>query len=81
MLHMYTLGHLLSCNVLFGFLLEVHVTNGDGREVAETCSRIACSDCNDREGPQMSGHHKPLLSRYPCRTDHMLLFIPHWAAP
>ena len=27
--------------------------------------------------PQMSGHHKPLLSRQPCRTDHMLLFIPH----
>ena len=29
----------------------------------------------------MSGHHKPLLSRQPCQTDHMLLFIPiGWAA-
>ena len=48
----------------------------EGR-VAETCSRTACSGCYDREGPQMSGHHKPLLSRQPCQTDHMLLFIPH----
>ena len=48
----------------------------EGR-VAETCSRTACSGCYDREGPQMSGHHKPLLSRQPCRTDHLLLFIPH----
>ena len=45
--------------------------------MSETCSNTACSACNDREGPQMSGHHKPLLSRQPCRTDHMLLFIPH----
>ena len=48
----------------------------EGR-VAETCSRTACSGCYDREGPQMSGHHKPLLSRQPCRTDYMLLIIPH----
>ena len=45
------------------------VVNGEGREVAETCSRTACSACNDREGPQMSGHHNPLLSRQPCQID------------
>ena len=42
---------------------------GEGREVAETCIKTACSACNEREGPQMPGHHKPLLSRQPCRTD------------
>ena len=44
-------------------------SNGKGREVAETCSKTACSACNDREGPQMSGPHKPLLSRQPSRTN------------
>ena len=38
------------------------LSNGEGREVAETCSKTACSVSNEREGPQMSGHHKPLLS-------------------
>ena len=27
--------------------------NGEGREVAETCSKTACLACNNREGPQM----------------------------
>ena len=45
--------------------------NGEGGEVADTCSNTACSSCNDREGPQMSDHHKPLLSRQPRQTDPM----------
>ena len=29
---------------------------------------LIINNYDDREGPQMSGHHKPLLSRQPCRT-------------